>query len=110
MCFLPHTHAPPVLRDTTRADLAVRGRRDATGHHLDLVGFRPVEVRALEPKLARADTGVILRLRVEAAEAVNDHRALDGEAEPVLRGERERLAGVNCRRDDDAADGVGHGL
>ena len=65
-----------------------------------------------ELKLARADADVIplLLLRVEAAEAVHDHRALDGEAERVLRGERECLAGVDHRGDGDAADGVGHEL
>ena len=40
---------------------------------------------------------------------MDDHRALDGEAEWVLRGERECLAGVDHRGDGDAADGVGHG-
>ena len=35
--------------------------------------------------------------------------ALDGEAEQVLSGERECLAGVDHRWDGDAADGVGHG-
>ena len=77
----------------------------------ELLSFRPVEVRVLELKLARADADVIplLLLGVEAAEAVHDHRALDGEAERVLRGERECLAGVDHRGDGDAADGVGHG-
>jgi hypothetical protein len=61
-------------------------------------------------KLARSDADVIplLLLGVEAAEAVDDHRALDGEAEPVLRGERKCLAGIYNRGDGDAADGVGH--
>ena len=35
---------------------------------------------------------------------MHDHRALDGEAERVLRGERECLAGVDHRGDGDAAD------
>jgi hypothetical protein len=40
---------------------------------------------------------------------VDDHRALDGEAERVLGRERECLAaGVDHRGDGDAADGVGH--
>jgi hypothetical protein len=53
-------------------------------------GFRSVEIRPLELKLARADSDVIplLPLGVEAAKAMHDHRALDGEAERVLRGER----------------------
>jgi len=34
----------------------------------------------------------LLLLGVEAAKAVDDHRALDGEAERVSRGERECLA------------------
>ena len=78
---------------------------------LKLVGFRPAEVRAFELKLARADADVIplLLLGVEAAEAVDDHRALDGEAERVLRRERKCLAGVDHRGDGDATDGVGHG-
>jgi len=60
----------------------------------------------LELKLARANANVIplLLLGVEAAEAMHDHRALDGEAERVLRGERECLAGVDHRGDGDAAD------
>jgi hypothetical protein len=72
----------------------------------------PAEVRTLELKLARADADVVtlLLLGVKAAEAVDDHRALDGEAEGVLRGERECLAGVDHRGDGGAADGVWHGL
>jgi hypothetical protein len=60
--------------------------------------------------LPRADAGVkpLLLLGVERAEAMHDHRALDGEAEGVLRGERECLAGVDHRGDGDAADGVWH--
>jgi hypothetical protein len=62
-------------------------------------------------ELARADAGVIplLLLRVEAAEAMHDHRTFDGEAERVLRGERECLAGVDHRGDGNTADGIGHG-
>lgn len=41
---------------------------------------------------------------------MHDHRVLDGEAERVLRGERECLAGVDHRGNGDAADGVGHDL
>jgi hypothetical protein len=80
--------------------------------HLELVGFSPVQVRVLELEPARADPDVIplLLLGVEAAEAVHDHRALNGEAERVLRSERECLAGVDHRGDGDAADGIGHSL
>ena len=79
---------------------------------LELAGLAPVEVRPLELELARADAGVIplLLLGVERAEAMHDHRALDGEAERVLGRERECLAGVDHRGDGDAADGVGHGV
>src|ERR1039457_2320848 len=64
----------------------------------------------LELKLPWADPDVVslLLLGVEAAEAMHDHRAFDGEAERVLRGEWECLAGVDHRGDGDAADGVGH--
>jgi hypothetical protein len=41
---------------------------------------------------------------------MHDHRAFDGEAERVLRGERECLAGADHRGGGDAADGVGHGV
>jgi hypothetical protein len=73
---------------------------------LELVRFGPVQVLVLELKLAWADPDVVplLLLGVEAAEAMHDHRALDGEAERVLRGERECLAGVDHRGDGDAAD------
>lgn len=72
---------------------------------MSLLSFRPVEVRVFELKLARPDADVVplLLLGVEAAKAVHDHRALDGKAERVSRGERECLAGVDHRGDGDAA-------
>jgi hypothetical protein len=77
---------------------------------LELVRFGPVQVLVLELKLAWADPDVVplLLLGVEAAEAMHDHRAFDGEAEGVLRGERECLAGVDHRGDGDPADGIWH--
>jgi hypothetical protein len=51
----------------------------------------------------------LLLLGVEAAEAMHDHRVLDGEAERVSRNERECLAGIDHCGDGDAAYGVGHG-
>ena len=79
---------------------------------LEFPRFRPAQVGPLELELARADADVIalLLFGVERSKAVDDHWVLDGEAERVLCGEREGLAGVDHRRDGDAADGVGHGL
>jgi len=98
------------------------GVRDRVGERLpralhglpeisELLSCRPIEIRVLELKLARADPDVVplLLLGVEAAEAMHDHRALDREAERVLRGERKCLAGVDYRGDGDSAYGVGHG-
>jgi hypothetical protein len=53
---------------------------------------------------------MVLLLGIEAAEAMHDHRTLDGEAERVSRGKRECLARVDHRWDGDAAYGVGHGV
>lgn len=55
---------------------------------------------------ADADVIPLLLLGIEAAEAVDVHRALDREAERVLRDERECLAGVDHRGDGEATDGV----
>ena len=49
-------------------------------------------------------------LASQAAEAMDDYRSLDGEAERVLRRERECLARVDDRGSGDATDSVGHGL